>query len=276
MHIISLTKYKFSWYFRELFFIIKNVVGLKSKIQMVNMTILYHLNNYINKIHYYGGNFKSKIQIGKNYSVTFEIRPYSGDIFVIFEILMYKSYHIPEKILPKNNVKCILDCGANIGVTSLFFAERYREATIYSIEPVPENFELLKRNVAAEPRIVPVQAAVVGRPRQSVTMTSHESSQLNRINVDGKGREVTALTVDQICKKYGITEIDLLKVDIEGTESELFSNCEFPRKTKFIIIELHGAYDIEKFRSDLSAFDFDVRPENEPDNLKLVTARSAR
>jgi len=275
MNNVSQIIHKISWYSSELLFIVKNVSGWRSKLLMIRLVILYHINNYLKNSHSFKS-YQIEIIINNGYSRTFTIRPYTGDIFVLFEILMHKAYLISEKLLPAQSVKCILDCGANIGVTSLFFAERYRQATIYSIEPVPETYEILKRNVATEPRIVPVQAAIVGHPRPSVTMTSDESSLLNHITDDGKGHEVTALTVEQICEKYGIRQIDLLKVDIEGAESELFSNGKFLEKTNFIIIELHGAYDIENFRTDLSEFDFGVRPENDLDNLKLVTARSAR
>lgn len=50
--------------------------------------------------------------------------------------------------LDPNEVRVILDCGANIGITALYFAERYRNARIFCIEADPENFEVLKQNVA--------------------------------------------------------------------------------------------------------------------------------
>src|SRR5262245_62031962 len=44
--------------------------------------------------------------------------------------------------------RVIVDCGAHIGCTTVYFANRFPGATIYALEPEESNFELLKRNVA--------------------------------------------------------------------------------------------------------------------------------
>jgi FkbM family methyltransferase len=59
-----------------------------------------------------------------------------------------------------DNVRVVVDCGANIGITSLFLAARYPRAKILSIEPHPGNFALLKANVETVPRLLPIRACV--------------------------------------------------------------------------------------------------------------------
>jgi len=54
----------------------------------------------------------------------------------------------------------IVDAGANIGLASICFANKYANATIIAVEPEQSNFELLEENVAPYPNIVPVQAAL--------------------------------------------------------------------------------------------------------------------
>ena len=70
-------------------------------------------------------------------------------------------FHPAIDVAPPENVRVVVDCGANVGITSLFFAAQYRNARIYSIEPDPDNFALLKRNVCQERRIVPICGAIV-------------------------------------------------------------------------------------------------------------------
>jgi hypothetical protein len=87
---------------------------------------------------------------------TLTLRPFAGDLFVLYEVLAFNAYHIASSLLLPDDVRIVVDCGANIGITSLFLAARYPRAKILSVEPHPENFALLKANVAAVPRIVPI------------------------------------------------------------------------------------------------------------------------
>ena len=56
-----------------------------------------------------------------------------------------------------NPPRVIVDGGANIGLASIYFANRYPDAKIIAIEPEASNFSLLQRNVAAYPQITPIQ-----------------------------------------------------------------------------------------------------------------------
>jgi FkbM family methyltransferase len=133
---------------------------------------------------------------------------------------MEQPYAIPAAMLVPDDVQVILDCGANIGITSLFLVSRYRNARIYSIEPNPENFELLKSNTAPEPRILPIHGAIVGYPRKSVQLTTHQPAWGNYITAGGGGSKVAAITIEQICEANGLSSVDLLQLDIEGAEQE--------------------------------------------------------
>jgi FkbM family methyltransferase len=119
-----------------------------------------------------------------------------------------------------DNVRVVVDCGANIGITSLFLAARYPRAKILSIEPHPENFALLKANVETVPRLLPIRACVTGTPQSTVRFTADLAAWGNRIGIDGHGVLAPALTIDEICNQHGIEKIDLLKLDIEGAEEE--------------------------------------------------------
>ncbi len=56
--------------------------------------------------------------------------------------------------------KVIVDAGANIGLASIYFANKYPDAKIIAIEPEQSNFKLLEMNVSPYPNVIPVQAAL--------------------------------------------------------------------------------------------------------------------
>src|ERR1019366_9032856 len=152
----------------------------------------------------------------------------------------------------------ILDCGANIGITSLFFAAQYPNARIYSIEPDPNNFVLLERNARQEPRISPICGAIVSHICERVYLTTDAPAWGNSIAQSEMGVAVKAWTIDEICRENGVTHIDLLKVDIEGAEKELFASGEFLRRVNCVVIELHNDYGIKDLERDAARWKFHV------------------
>ena len=204
--------------------------------------------------------------------VPLTLRPFSGDLFVLYEILKDRVYSIPSSLLPENEVQRIVDCGANIGLTALCLADRYPNAKIIAVEPHPDNFRLLRQNTAIEPRIKPIQACVVGAADQERFISTDRPSWGNCTNSDGLGVRVACKTVQQLLGDNPSLTIDLLKIDIEGAEKELFSHPAFLQQTRLVIIELHGDYGIDELRRDVEPMGFEVF---EPTgDLRMVTVRS--
>jgi FkbM family methyltransferase len=176
-----------------------------------------------------------------------------------------------SSLLPTDSVRVIIDCGANIGITSLFFAARYPRAKIFSVEPHPENFGLLKTNVEAAARILPIHACVTGTPQTGVRFTTDQAAWGNRITTDSNGILVPAITIDELCEQNGIEKIDLLKLDIEGAEAQVLQNGTFLARTEHIIVELHGNYGFECFRRDIGPYGL-VAQQGRPPDTYMVTA----
>jgi FkbM family methyltransferase len=192
---------------------------------------------------------------------------------VLYEVLAFNAYHIAPSLLPTNNVRMIVDCGANIGITSLFLAARYPAATILSVEPHPDNFALLKTNVADVPRILPIHACVTGTPERAVRLTSDQAAWGNRIATDADGVLVPAVTIERLCKQTGIEKIDLLKLDIEGAEEQVLKNATFLARTEYIIVELHGHYGFQSFQRDIAPYGFVAQRGRPPDTYMMTAHR---
>src|SRR5262249_55571510 len=161
------------------------------------------------------------------------------------------------------------DCGANIGITSLFLATRYPRAKILSVEPHPENFALLKANVAQVPQILPIRACVTGTPQGAVRITADQAAWGNRIVTDARGVLVPAITMDELCNQNGLEKIDLLKLDIEGAEEQVLENGTFLARTEHIIVELHGHYGFQRFQRDIAPYGFVAQKGRPPDTYMV-------
>ena len=82
---------------------------------------------------------------GLNHPLWLRLR--TTDVSVFEEIIVNSEYHFEYAGEPRT----IVDAGANIGLTSVFFANRFPQARIFAIEPEAQNFEMLKKNTGAYP-----------------------------------------------------------------------------------------------------------------------------
>jgi FkbM family methyltransferase len=135
--------------------------------------------------------------------------------------------------------KVIVDAGAHIGMASIFFALKYPAARIFAIEPEAANFAALLRNTAPYKQITPIRAALWREDGEVALGPSDAHPKgAHRIAADGTQR-VRAITMDTLIREIGVSSIDLLKVDIEGAEIEVFRSCPWISDVRLLAIELH-------------------------------------
>jgi FkbM family methyltransferase len=174
----------------------------------------------------------------------FLLRIRSSDVPTYGQVFVAQEYNFSAAIQPE----VIIDAGANIGLASIYFANKFPNAKIIAIEPEASNFALLKRNVAPYPQIVPVQAALWHRNEEIdlvdpglgnwgfMTEKKGSAEQLEGSTCHA----VRAMTVDRIMADHQLTRVDILKIDIEGAEREVFSDTSsWINKVNSVIIELH-------------------------------------
>lgn len=178
------------------------------------------------------------------------IRIGTTDLSTFKQVLVERHYEFDKP----ETATFIIDAGANIGLASIYFANRYPQAKIVSIEPEASNYEMLRKNVAAYPQITPLQAALW---RVNEDLFLFDSGHGNHgFQVDDDERETQkrlgrtpGLTVDAILRDAGQNKVDLLKIDIEGAEREVLSCAEnWIDRVEVLMIELHD--DIKPGCSD--------------------------
>ncbi len=157
-----------------------------------------------------------------------------GDIQGIREVWLDGVYSVPFGQQPE----VIVDLGANIGLTSLFFCEKYSPRRVVMVEPDPANAEVLQTNCAQCKAAVEVVVAAVGHEDGTVYFEESEESNLGR--VADTGRPVRCVSIPSLMRATGLTRIDLLKIDIEGAEGRLLSFAnDWLECVGSILIEFH-------------------------------------
>lgn len=192
------------------------------------------------------------------------------DMPIFFEIFKREDYRLPiQKSYDSQAV--VVDLGANIGLASVFFHQNYfPNARFIAVEPSPKNILVLQKNLAnviSKAEIVP---AVVG---DKIGMMLIDDNQVGynvhivdkkSVNTEGEEKtEVISLTMSKIMEDLAIERIDLLKMDIEGTEKKVLQAAtDWLPKVQAMVIELHGDYHEEQFRRDVEPFGFQVTRAN--------------
>ena len=163
------------------------------------------------------------------------------DVATYRQVLVSRQYDFDEP----DNAQFIIDAGANIGLSAVFFANRFPKAKIVAIEPEDSNYRMLCENAAPYPGIRPVRAALWRENEDLFLFDKGHGNHGFQISEDSKedGSRVGAvlgLTVDAIMRESGVEKVDLLKIDIEGAEREVFEACsDWISKVGVLMVELH-------------------------------------
>jgi FkbM family methyltransferase len=167
------------------------------------------------------------------------IRNNTSDHFVFRDIFLFKEFKLPVT----SNPKLIIDTGAYIGLSSLYYSLQFPNAKIIAVEPESSNFQILTTNTELHPNIQRINAGIWSKnTRLKIVDSQSEKWAFTVTEADESDTEaIKAVTIDEILTDSGFEQIDILKIDIEGSEKEIFSrNSEnWLKKVKIIVLELH-------------------------------------
>ena len=182
-----------------------------------------------------------------NYEVT--LRLSSSDIPTfqqIFGDYEYDSPHLP----PSADV--IVDLGANIGLATVFFGMRYPQARLLAVEPDPGNFAALVANTAALGDRVQRQQAAVWMRDGTINLHTEGEDGASLGAWGGRTSDLAGATssvtkcyrLDTLLDAAGFATVDMLKMDIEGAELQIFSTGveRWISRVGMIIIETHDRF----------------------------------
>jgi FkbM family methyltransferase len=199
--------------------------------------------------------FNSEFVLIKNFSIGFIeiseifLRRNSSDLYVFYQIFIQKEYDPLFDIFKNNfdlkdNLK-IIDLGGNIGLTSIYASIVFPNSEIIIVEPSKSNFDVLTKNCEAITRKYPQTKFIklnngVWKKKCKLKISNNNvDSWAIQVKEDENG-EIDAISMNDLILK--MPQIDILKIDIEGSEFEIINestNCDWLLNIKVIAIEVH-------------------------------------
>lgn len=153
-----------------------------------------------------------------------------------------------EGILPSKKDPVVIDIGANVGYFSLWIFMKKPKAKVFAFEPMKSNFELLKKYASENPNFnfEFFNCAVAGKPG-TLTLNYDAEDDFTTAatvfdNTSQKDKiEVEAKTLQAVMDEFGMTNVDLLKLDCEGAEYDIIYNLpdETFSRIDTIVMETH-------------------------------------
>lgn len=192
-----------------------------------------------------------------NPKYTFEIRKVmDSDPLVVKEAWVENVYQINDGDFYDTNV--FIDIGANIGAVSLQVAafnderEQNKQIKVIAYEPLQSNLVLLDKNVKRNSKIEDVKIIKKGVWKENGTMTITDSGGSSSImpekhRENAPTEEIEVITLEQVFRENGLTECDVMKIDVEGAEYQMLlaADKRTLRRIKYLTLEFDGGHEAE-------------------------------
>ena len=218
---------------------------------------------------------KHKTTLHCNYNGTkfnFKIETLA-DLNALIEVFYDEEYNW----FPVDQPSVIIDLGAHIGDTAVYYHTHFPNAKIIAVEPMPENYQLLDMNIFENnlTDVFTYQLAISNKTNDIVLHTDQENNWHSTASVvpgNWTGTQntipITVATktldyfIDQALTQFNVKYIDLLKVDIEGAEQAVLiqGKKQLKDNVKFINCEFHphSEQNIQKLVKTLEEINFKV------------------
>jgi FkbM family methyltransferase len=174
------------------------------------------------------------------------------------------EYYVP----PALNPEIILDIGSHIGTSILYFRQLFPQAKIFGFEPHPENFDILQRNVPESSHVSLFNYGLGAADRTIVVpFAGSDFSRFGAKIVSELPPPYATPTECEIrhagnaLRDLGISKVDLMKIDCEGSELDIITALseELLTRCKWIVGEMHDASAFEILTLLARHFDLDLK-----------------
>ena len=216
--------------------------------------------------------YRVRLQVTAPFKADVVLRSVASDWFTFKEIVLEEVYSDALKHVPHG--EAVIDLGANIGLASLYFAAKYPKSRICAVEPSDSNHELLLDNLNQlidTGRCRVLHAAVWERDALLTANPLPMPERHNSFSVreqqpgDKAGAwTIKGMPMGAVIDWAGFTHVDILKVDIEGAERQLFSgDLGWLSRVRALMVEFHE--DARRdcgFDATMIRHGFEIRDEN--------------
>ncbi len=207
--------------------------------------------------------------------IPFYFRQGTSDVLAIKQVFVRHEY---RRLQALTQIDTIIDAGANIGAASVLFLTMFPKARLIAIEPDPGNAAVLRRNLEPYGERVTVGEAALwpkAEPLQLVHAQFRDRLDWSiQVKPADAEKTVDGLTVQQLLDHSRWHAIDLLKIDIEGAEIELFrGDTSWLKRVKNLCIELHGLEAVRLVEHTLHPFHYQKSVEDETTYYLQLTTK---
>lgn len=173
------------------------------------------------------------------YNTAIYLRKKMADKATFKQVFIQGQYNITFPIVPQT----IIDGGANIGLAAIYFSHLFPKSSIIAVEPNNENFQQMIKNIQNFKNIHPIQGGIWNNNQHLRIVNNNVDDNAFMVEEvpDYTENSIPAFSIDHLMQINNWSYIDLLKLDIEGSEKEVFEKnySTWLPKTKILIIELH-------------------------------------
>lgn len=226
------------------------------KISVSNIKNIRILKQYVIN---HGGNLKNEdnfilfsIKSKNTRDVNYALRKRSSDVMVFQQLIIEEEYQGVVDLLTKHNinVNSMIDAGANIGLSTVFFKNFYPSSTVICVEPDDDNCLMIDKHIKMS-NFTDVYIEKVGLWDSNSFLTIVKDFRDGakwslRVEAVDYETNLKGVSVNYLLNKYNLKEIDLLKIDIEGSEKILLENKdnlkEYIDLIKVVCIEVHEEF----------------------------------
>ena len=199
-------------------------------------------------------------------------RPGTMDPITLWDAF-FNGYHLPGFALAQPSV--IVDLGANVGYTAASFASRYREARVIAVEMDTANARLCEQNLTIFGNRCSVLNAAIWSSAGTVDYGGSGVHEYAIAAPSPNGKKAAAITIPGVLSRYGIQQVDYLKMDIEGAEAEVLAKAdEWADRVRSMSIEVHPPATLQRCEQILTQLGFACSPH--PKHPAAFLARTTR
>lgn len=170
---------------------------------------------------------------------TINLRKDSSDLNVFYQIFLDSNEDFLDDI---GQPKVIVDGGANIGLNTIKLKSKFPTAQIICVEPDGDNFQCLEKNTMHYDNIYLENCGLWNKDIDLKVSDKFGMGKWSMVVEEAPEHgNVKGITIQSLMTKYNLEKIDLLKLDIETSEKQLFSEnySSWLPKVGTIVIELH-------------------------------------
>ena len=180
-----------------------------------------------------------------------------SDYSVFKQIFNFEEYNLIYTLLKNNNSflkneSVLIDAGANVGYTTMFFSHFLNFKKIICIEPSIENVKILNENIKSLHNynaIIVYQRALTNSLNLNFSLDTsfRDQKDWSITTTENELGDIKGITINEIIQKHNLKEITVLKIDIEGAERFIFtkdSDLDFLKIVKILAIEIHDEFNI--------------------------------